>query len=51
VTKDLVLKSYVYPEFAGLTLIEYLVKRFTYATKEQWLERLNEQKVLLNQKI
>jgi len=51
VTKDLVLKSYVYPEFAGLTLIDYLTKRFTYATKEQWLERLSEKKVLLNQKM
>jgi len=51
VPKDLILTSYVYPEFAGLTLIDYLTKRFTYATREQWLERLNEQKVLLNQKI
>jgi RluA family pseudouridine synthase len=51
VSKDLILKSYVYPEFAGLTLIDYLTKRFTYATREQWLERLNAQKVQLNQKI
>ncbi len=50
-TKDLILTSYVYPEFAGLTLIDYLTRRFTYATREEWLERLGSQKVLLNQKI
>ena len=45
------IKSKVPSNYRGLSLIDYLVKRFTYLSKELWLSRILNGAVLINDKI
>jgi RluA family pseudouridine synthase len=44
----MIVSSKVPREYAGASLLQYLVKRFTYFTEEQWLARIAEGKILCN---
>jgi RluA family pseudouridine synthase len=44
------LSSHIYQAFHHALLIDFLTSRFTYLSKEQWADRINEHKILVNEK-
>jgi RluA family pseudouridine synthase len=46
----MMLTSHITQKYASSSLIEYLSNRFTYLSKEEWRERIEEQQVIVNQK-
>ncbi|MBR4570722.1 MAG: RluA family pseudouridine synthase [Candidatus Riflebacteria bacterium] len=45
---DLELKSPITEQFSGQSVIDYLTDRFTYKTREQWLELINSGAISIN---
>jgi 23S rRNA pseudouridine1911/1915/1917 synthase len=46
---ELVVSSKVRPGYEGLPLVEYLSRRFTYLSEDEWGSRIREGRILLNQ--
>jgi RluA family pseudouridine synthase len=46
----MMLTSHITQKYASASLVDYLSKRFTYLSQEEWRERIVEQQVIVNQK-
>ena len=47
----MIIRSHIPPNYRGLTILEYLTKRFTYLSKDDWGLRILENRISVNESI